>query len=95
MRRASNFKPFRKRSLRGYADLELPSGLILRGCALHENGNGDQWVALPSRSYTSLDGSTKYAPVVEFAESATQARKKFQQQALEAILALAAMEADQ
>jgi|HubBroStandDraft_6_1064221.scaffolds.fasta_scaffold92834_3 hypothetical protein len=90
MIRALNFKPLRKRTLRGYTDLELPSGLILRGCSWHENENGDQWVGLPTRAYTGADGSTKYAPVVEFAESAREARKKFQEQALAAIRAVAA-----
>lgn len=95
MMRATNFKPLRKRSLRGFFDVELQSGLILRGCSLHENENGDQWIALPSRSYTGLDGSTKYAPVVEFAESASAARKQFQEKALEAVRAVVAAEADQ
>jgi hypothetical protein len=95
MMRATNFKPLRKRSLRGFFDVELQSGLILRGCSLHENERGDQWVALPSRSYTSLDGSTKYSPVVEFAESAGPARKQFQEQALEAVRAVAAAEANE
>jgi hypothetical protein len=95
MIRASNFKPLRKRSLRGYADLELPSGLVLRGCSWHENENGEQWVGLPTRAYTGADGSTKYAPVVEFADSAKEARKKFQEQALAAIRVVAAMVAEQ
>jgi hypothetical protein len=93
--RAFNFKALRKRSLRGYADLELPSGVILRGCSWHENENGEQWVGLPTRAYMGTDGSTKYAPVVEFAESARQARKRFQEQALAAIRAVAAAEAEQ
>lgn len=93
--RAFNFKTVRKRTLRGYTDLELPSGLILRGCSWHENENGEQWVGLPTRAYTGADGSTKYAPVVEFAESAREARKKFQEQALAAIRSVATEEANQ
>ena len=96
MIRALNLKLIRKRTLRAYADLELSGvGLILRGCSWHENENGDQWVGLPTRAYTGADGSTKYAPVVEFAESAREARKKFHEQALAAIRAVAAAEANQ
>jgi hypothetical protein len=95
MIRAFNFRPLQKRSLRGFADPELPSGLILRGCSWHESEKGDQWIGLPSRAYTGADGSTKYAPVVEFAESASAARKKLQEHALEAVRAVAAQETEQ
>ncbi|MEA3159907.1 MAG: hypothetical protein QOD95_1455 [Gammaproteobacteria bacterium] len=30
-----NWKPFEKNTLRGFLDLLLPSGLILRGCTFH------------------------------------------------------------
>jgi hypothetical protein len=93
--RAFNFKPLRKRSLRGFFDLELPSGLILRGCGWHSDEKGNDWVSLPSRPYTALDGSTKYTNVVDFADDASEARKRFQQQALAAIRAVAAAVAEQ
>jgi hypothetical protein len=37
---ALNFKPFEKNTLRGFFDLELASGLILRGCSLHKKTGG-------------------------------------------------------
>ena len=78
------FHPHHKGSLRGFADLELPSGLIIRGCTLFEK-DGREWVSFPSRSYTDKDGATKWQPLVEFAETAKAERAAFQRQALDAI----------
>jgi hypothetical protein len=83
------FRPFAKNTLKGFADLELTRvGLILRDCTLHEK-NGKEWVGFPAKSYTA-NGETKWAPLIEFAEDAGEARKQFQQQALDAIHAVSA-----
>ena len=51
-----DFKPFSKNTLLGFFDLELDSGLILSGCALHEK-NGKRWIGLPAKPITKPDGS--------------------------------------
>jgi hypothetical protein len=43
---ALNFRLYRKNSLLAFFDLELSSGLILRGCQLHES-HGKRWVGCP------------------------------------------------
>jgi hypothetical protein len=87
--RCIRFRSFEKNTLRGFADLELSRvGLILRDCTWHEK-NGKEWVAFPARSYQDKNGNTLWAPLIEFAEGATQAREQFQRQAVEAIHAAA------
>ena len=84
MIRAVNLKKIDgKPGLIAVGDLELPSGLILRGCSWRDGPNG-QWIALPSRSYTTASGETKYTAVVEFSSSANEARKRFQAEAVKA-----------
>jgi hypothetical protein len=89
MIRCIKFRAFEKNTLKGFADLELTRvGLILRDCTLHEKA-GKQWIAFPAKSFTGQDGETRWTPIIEFAESAGEARKQFQQQALDAIRAMA------
>jgi hypothetical protein len=47
-------------------DLQLPSGLVLRGCSLHVK-NGHWWIGLPARAYTTADGSQSWAAIVDLA----------------------------
>jgi DNA-binding cell septation regulator SpoVG len=75
------FKPYTKNTLRGFADLELDSGIIIHDLTLHEK-DGKRWVGMPARSFTGNDGATKWTPIVEVAE---HARASFQRQALAAI----------
>ena len=83
-----------KNTLRGFRDLELSRvGLVLRDCTWHRHADGKEWVGFPARSYTGQDGETKWRPLIEFAEGAGEARKQFQQQALDAIRAVAGEEA--
>ena len=66
-----NFKPFVKNSLRGFLDLELPSGLQLLGCTLMTS-SGRAWIGLPAKPLLNSDGTPKrdpngkpaYAPIV-------------------------------
>jgi hypothetical protein len=71
-----NFKPVEKKSLRGFFDVELPSGMILSGCTLHES-HGKFWVGLPGRPYAKPDGSQSWVKIVDFRDKAT--RDRFQQ----------------
>jgi hypothetical protein len=52
----SNAKPMRKGTLIGFFDLEMPSGLIVRGVMLFEK-NERRWCNFPSKEFTKQDGS--------------------------------------
>jgi hypothetical protein len=71
-----NFKPLEKNTLRGFFDVELPSGMVLCGCTLHES-HGKFWVGLPARPYAKPDGSQSWVKIVDFRDKATSYR--FQQ----------------
>jgi hypothetical protein len=90
--RCIRFCPYERNTLKGFADLELTRvGIVLRDCTWHMK-DGKQWVGFPARSYTDKDGATAWSPLVEFAQDAKEARAQFQQQALDAIHAVAAGE---
>jgi hypothetical protein len=85
MIRCVRLRPYEKNTLRGFADLELTRvGLIIRDCCWHEK-NGKEWIAFPARQYQDKEGNTQWSPLVEFAEWPTEARRQFQEKALEAI----------
>lgn len=86
-----SFKPLAKRALLGFADLALPSGMVLRDCTVMQ-ANGKTWVNAPSKPQLDNDGKQRvdqstgkkmYAPVVEFADK--RARDRFNEQALAAL----------
>src|SRR5690348_13620190 len=83
--RILGFKPFEKNTLRGFFDIELASGLILRGCTLHEK-NGRRWVGLPAKPYAANDGAQSWAAIVDFRDKRTAAR--FQELATAAAVAV-------
>jgi hypothetical protein len=62
----TNAKVIRKNSLIGSFDLEMPSGLIVRGAMLFEK-EGKRWVNFPSKEYQKQDGTKGYFPLLEFA----------------------------
>jgi hypothetical protein len=70
----SNVKPLLKNTLRGFFDVELPSGLKLNGCQLHEK-NDRRWIGLPAREWAKPDGSKSWTPMVEIPDR--DARDKF------------------
>jgi hypothetical protein len=72
-----------KNSLRGFFDLRLASGLVLRSCSLHLSHNR-WWIGMPAQSYTNADGAQKWSAVVDFADART--RKRFQEIALAALV---------
>jgi hypothetical protein len=73
--------PYAKNSLVGFLSLELPSGMILHGCTVHQK-DGSQWVGLPAKQYEKGSERT-WAPLVEF--DSKDAREKFQSAALAAL----------
>jgi hypothetical protein len=75
----SNAKSVSKGSLRGFFDLEMPSGLIVRGAMLFEK-NGRRWVGFPSKEWTKQDGTKGYSPLLEF--GSREISDKFQGAAL-------------
>ena len=81
--KATNLRRFEKNTLKAFLDLELPSGMILRGCSLHFRERW--WVGLPARPYKDQNGADAWAKVVDFVD--TDARDRFQRTALAAALA--------
>jgi hypothetical protein len=75
----SNAKQMRKGTLLGFFDLEMPSGLIVRGAMLFEK-NGKRWVGFPSKEWVKADGTKGYMPLLEFADRSIS--DKFQAQVL-------------
>lgn len=76
------FKPFQKNALQAFFSLELPSGMILNDCLLHQK-NGSRWVNLPAREYAKPGGEKSWMPLIEFASK--DARERFQAATLAAV----------
>jgi hypothetical protein len=76
-----NFKPVSAGALRGFADVTLPSGMVLHRCSLFAKG-GKAWAGAPSKQVIGRDGTVqktaegkaRYEPTVSFADRATQDR---------------------
>src|SRR6516164_5877919 len=72
--RLLGFKPVRRNSLRGFAEVRLPNQLIISDIVIGEGG-GRQWALLPSKPMVDRDGNLmrddagkiRYTPVVEWA----------------------------
>jgi hypothetical protein len=82
--KALRFRHCAKGSLLGFLDLELASGLVLRGCTLHLS-HGKHWVGLPAKPYTAADGGATWAAIVDFKDKSV--RDRFQKAATAAALA--------
>jgi hypothetical protein len=76
------WKPMPRNSLRGFADIKLPSGLIIREAVVH-NTNGRAWVNLPGKPMVDRDGQAvrdpatgklKYAALLEWSDRAVADR---------------------
>lgn len=77
------FKPFPKNTLRGFADLIIPSvGLKILGCTYHEKSTSN-WIGLPSKEFSKSDGSRRWTPTVDFLDDV--AKREFQNAAVQAI----------
>lgn len=80
---ARNFRPLRKNTLRGFVEIETPSGLVISDVTLHEQ-NGRRWLSMPARQYEKDDGEKTWAPCVKFRDR--DAAERFQSAALPAVL---------
>jgi hypothetical protein len=85
---ASSWKAIGQKTMVGSFDLELPSGMIIRNCVLHEHQTGRRWVAYPAQSYKKADGTVAYLNVIDFCSR--ELRDAFQLSALTAITDLLA-----
>ena len=56
--RVSNFRPMLARTLRGFVDVMMPSGMVLHRCVIFEK-DGQRWIAPPSRPVVDRDGIAK------------------------------------
>jgi hypothetical protein len=78
----SDWKAYSKNTLRGFLTITVPSGMVLRGCTLHEK-EGARWIGLPAQKFLKGGGVTTYMPVVEF--TTKEARDRFNSAALRAL----------
>ena len=76
------FRKFKKNSLRGFFELQLPSGMAMRDLTYHSKDNR-RWVGYPSKPYTDESGNQKYQNQIYFPDK--QVHEKFQQMALTAL----------
>jgi hypothetical protein len=75
------WRPLRRRSLRGFARIEMPSGLRVDDVGVHVSG-GRAWASLPARPMLGADGGAlreeagkiRYAPVLSWRDRATAYR---------------------
>ncbi len=75
---------------KGFVDIEMPSGMKIRGCTWHES-DGKEWVGLPGTPHLDRNkqpilnaaGKIQYTPVVEL--TTPKAREHWQMAALDAI----------
>jgi hypothetical protein len=72
-----DFRPFKKNSLRGFADVELTNKLTVFDCPVMCT-NGRAWATLPSRPVLDRDGRhveesgrRKYVPILSWPDRAT------------------------
>jgi hypothetical protein len=71
--RVLGFKPVRKNSLRGFASVKLPNGLVINDVTIGES-SGKIWALLPSKAMIDREGrlmhdgggKIRYAPVVQW-----------------------------
>ena len=92
---ASNFRRLERNTPKGFVTLALePSGLIIHGCTVHEQG-GKAWIGLPAKPQINRCGAARidarsgkplYTPALEFKDRT--AWRRFQQVALQAVRAL-------
>jgi hypothetical protein len=79
--RITDFRSIRAGALIGFADVTLPSGMILHRCSIFAKDD-KVWAAPPSKQaigrdgtvQRSADGKTRYEPTVSFKDRWTQER---------------------
>jgi hypothetical protein len=76
-----DFKPVSAGAMRGFADVYLPSGMVLHRCSIFAK-DGKVWASPPSKQVVgrdgvaqkTADGKTRYEPTVSFVDRSTQER---------------------
>jgi hypothetical protein len=76
-----DFKSIPAGAMRGFADVLLPSGMILHRCSIFAKDD-KAWASPPSKQIIgrdgtvqrTADGKTRYEPTVSFVDRATQER---------------------
>jgi hypothetical protein len=70
--RLISFKPLTKNTLRGFCEVELPSGLRIREISIHQK-SGKCWAGLPARPVIDgegrhhlVDGKKQYSALLEW-----------------------------
>jgi hypothetical protein len=53
--RLLEWRPFIKNTLRGFATVELPIGLVIRDISIHDKG-GKRWAGLPAKPVLDAEG---------------------------------------
>ncbi len=61
--------PFKKNSLRGFAEVELPSGMVLKDLTWHQRDD-KEWIGLAARKFEKEDGTTAWSNLVDFVDKA-------------------------
>jgi len=64
------FHSYEKNTLKGFIEVETPTGMIIRNISWHQKVEGEktsEWLSMPSREYTKADGSKGYSSQVDFA----------------------------
>lgn len=66
-----DFRAFNKNTLRGFAIVELPAGLVIHNITIHTK-NGKAWAAMPSvpqlqdGQHRVIDGKNQYKRILEW-----------------------------
>lgn len=76
-----DWRPMPRNTLRGFAKLEFPSGMVISDVVILQSERGP-WASPPSKPMISRDGSAmkddagkiRYVPVIEFVDRATRER---------------------
>src|SRR4051812_3593229 len=79
--KVSGFKAINAGAMRGFADVYLPSGMVLHRCGIFVK-DGKAWVCAPSKQVIGRDGAVKraadgkvvYEQTVSFIDRATEKR---------------------
>lgn len=85
-----DFRAFTKNTLRGFATVELPSGIVIHDASVHTK-NGKSWVAMPAAPQTNngtvrmVDGKPQYKKILEWKDRDLSDR--FSEAVVEAVLA--------
>ena len=87
------FRPHRQHTLRGFARVRFPSGLILDEISVHTAPSGKAWAIPPARPQLDAEGralrdergKVKYSPLVAFASP--EIRTAWSGQVIEAVRA--------